>query len=143
MSFYSLLSNDTPLLTSGIDPHTGNARAVAILNQVSQNQRFPYVRVTLSDEIPLSEETHGEPQAGEVHHDTLFLAIDVFSDHEPEVWSITARLKDLLRHAKLSGSGFVGYTWLDSVDYFTDNQSDPNKIIRRASMRVRVHALKT
>ena len=133
---YSLLNGDSTLKnSSGINPLTGAARALTIHNQVTQNQAVPYVRITLTDLVPMDDEPFNYGYVPTAK--SIFLLVDAFSDYEPEVFNISARLQALLGHYEITTTTYHGSTWLQSVDYFTDNTSDVDRVYRRASLRVR------
>jgi hypothetical protein len=66
----------------------------------------------------------------------LGLLIDVFSDYEPESYAIAAQVKAALQHTEVTTTNYHGSTWLKSIDYFVDNTSNPDRVIRRASIRI-------
>ena len=133
---YSLLNGDSTLKNStGINPLTGAARALTIHNQVVQNQAVPYVRITLTDSVPIDSEPFGYGYVPTAK--SIFLLVDAFSDWEPECFAISARLQTLLGHYEITTATYHGSTWIQSVTYFTDNTSDTEHIYRRASLRVR------
>ena len=132
---YSVLTGDDTLMNdSGIDPETGLAREIQVYGQPTESAQLPYVRITLTDALPLDEEGFQitTPVAG-----IIGLLVNVFSDWEPEVRSIAARLRYLLGEHAVSTTGFKGWTRLESTDYYDDNLSDPDHVIRSAALRVR------
>ena len=133
---YSLLSTDAQLLNSGINPQTGASRTVAIYNQVTPNAVMPYVRITLTDAITLTDETfdYASPTV-----QTISLAVDTFSDYEKECFTIADRLEVLLNNVPFTSAHYQGYTWHRGSTFFADNQTTPDKVIRRGNMRMRAN----
>lgn len=135
---FALLNGDTILKTqSGINPANGSARNVAVFNQAPDNTPVPYVRIALTDTLLLDAEPmdyQTQPQAK-----TISLLVTAFSDYEPEVFGISARLQTLLRHQEITTANYHGSTWLTSVDYYTDNITDPDHLYRVAAVRVRAN----
>lgn len=133
---YSTLNGDTELkTTTGINPTNGAARAVSVYNQPPQDAPLPFVRFSLSDTLPVAEPTFD--LTTQPVQKSVFLTIGCFSDYEPEVLAISARVQALTQHAAIVTQHFQGWSWLQSVDYLEDNQSDPDRIIQHASIRVR------
>jgi hypothetical protein len=134
---YGALSEDATLLSSGINPQTGASRSVRVVGQAAQADPLPFVRVTLTDSALL------EPDAVPHDYDTqptaerVMLLVNVFSDFEPEVRKIAHRVQELLRHRQVVTAGYRGFTWLDSCVFYTDNQSDPDRVLRVSAIRVR------
>jgi len=130
-----VLNGDTELKTqTGLNPASGAARAVAIYNRVAPDAAVPYVRFHLTDSLPIDDEPFDVDSAPEAHQ--IGVMVNVFSDYEPEVLKIAARCRDLLKHSAITTANFNGSSWLGPIDYFTDNLSEPDRVFRRASMRV-------
>lgn len=133
---YSTLNNDTELKTlTGINPATGTARAVAVYNHPPQDAPLPFVRYSVSDTLPVADATFDI--ATQPVQKSVFVTIGCFSEYEPEMLAISARVQALTQHAAITTTNFNGWSWLQSVDYLEDNQSDPDRIIQHASLRVR------
>ena len=134
-AIWSTLNGDTELKTStGINPGTGAARAVAIYNQPVENAPVPYVRFTIDS----TRNVEGEPfeYSYTPSAKAVGFMLDVFSDYEPEVLAISTRLQALLQHKEITTTHFHGSTWLTNVVYFVDNLSNPDRLYRRANLRL-------
>jgi hypothetical protein len=134
---WGVMNGDTTLKNSGIHPDTGAARSVAIYREPRPDAPLPYVRFNVTDTMPLDEEPFGYtfvPTA-----ETLFLMLSVFSPTETECYSITGRLKELFKHRQVVTTTYTGSTWLQSVDYFIEPTSNPDRSIRRSGIRIRVN----
>jgi hypothetical protein len=134
----SALTGDTTLLASGINPASGASRAVAIYGQPEPEAAFPYVRMQLSDTLPLEGE-QAEPHGfvNPPYAEELYLMLSVFSEYEPETRKIAARLKYLLNGYQIVTANYQGWTWINSCVYFAENVVDPDRVVRRANVRVR------
>jgi hypothetical protein len=62
-----------------------------------------------------------------------------YSSSRPNLYKITGRVRELLDEKQLSMSNHYGVTWCETAIYTTDS-STPNRIIRQASIRVKVDA---
>lgn len=133
---YSLLSVNADLLASGINPVSGSGRTVAVFNQVAQNAPVPYVRITLTDTVPLQDEPYSyvAPTAR-----TLSMLVDVFSDYEKEVFNIASCLESVLENHQFTTTHYNGSVWPTGTTFFTDNTTNPDRVLRRASMRLRAN----
>ncbi len=119
---------------TGINPSTGNSRTVAIFNQVKQDAFVPYLRCTLTDTLNLDTEPYSYsfvPTAKTIH-----VMVDSFSDYEPESFSLAAQIQAALQHQEITTTNYHGSTWLTASDYFVDNITNPDRIVRRASIRI-------
>lgn len=134
-AIYTLLSEDTVLTDdSGIHPETEAARAVAVYKQVQEKAPLPYVRITLTDGLALDEQPFDFSQAaGRV----LNLTVNVFSDWEPEVRNVAARMIVLLQNYQITTDGFRGWSWWEAIDFYTDDQTDPDRPVYAAAIRLR------
>jgi hypothetical protein len=128
--------NETELKTqTGINPATGAARAVGVYNMPPQDAAMPFVRFSISDTIPLSSESYdieSQPTAK-----TIFVTVDCFSEYEPELLTMSARVQALLQHAAIVTLHFTGSSWFTAADYLVENETDPDRVIRHAALRMR------
>lgn len=131
----TLLQADTELTTQGgINPATGAPRAVKIYNQPVPNAKVPYVRLSLTDLLPLTPETHN---VGTLDSYSIFILVDVFSEYEPEVWKIVGLIKGLIGDAELTTADYHGFIRFENGQFFVDNITVPDFVFRRASLRFR------
>lgn len=134
---FGVLSADATLLASGINPQTGAGRSVRVVGQGAQADALPIVRVTLTDSQLLEPEAIPHDYSTQPTAERVMLLVNVFSDFEPETRKIADRVKYLLRHKQVNVSGAVGFTWLDSATFYTDNVSFPDRVLRVCAIRVR------
>jgi hypothetical protein len=135
---FAVLNDDTELTTqTGIDKSSGDPRPVTIYNEVTQDAQVPYVRVTLTDTRAIEDEPFGYDFVPTANAGMLL--VDVFSDFETEMFNIAARLKVLLQHKEITTAHYHGSTWFKSADFFVDNTTNPDRVLRRASIRVQAN----
>lgn len=135
-AIYSALSGDATLLASGIDPATGTARSLTgVYNKPAEDAVTPYVRITLTDSIPLNTEAYGFTD--QPTERTISLLVNAISEYEPETLSIANRLQELLRNRQVATANFSGGTWVTDCAFYIDNQSFPNRLYNIAALRVR------
>jgi hypothetical protein len=118
----------------GIDQATQNPIAIGVYNDVVQDPALPYVRIGYTDTLNIADEPFDyttQPTAKSMH-----FMLDVFSDYTPSTLSIGSQLQTLLQHVEITTANFHGSTWLKSCDYFTDNTTNPARVLRRASLRI-------
>jgi hypothetical protein len=138
---YNRLSTDSELTTqSGINPETGAARAVAIYNTVVPNALKPYVRLDFTDTLPLDDEPHNADYVPSAL--TVFVQVQIFSTHDPELLNIASRVRALVGHAEVTTANYHGSTWIESSVMFNDDTTK-TPIVRRNSLRLRVRLFKT
>lgn len=131
----SLLNGDTELTTeTGIDPQTGAARSVSIVNTVNPDQPVPYIRVFLSDSLPLQDEPF---QYTVIQAQTVSLSINVFSDYELETIKVTERVRALTENTPLSTANFTGSMWNRGITIQTQDTTNPTKVYYVAFLRLR------
>jgi len=134
-AIYDLLSADTTLTAgSGINPDDESARAIPVYKHVLPNAPTPYVRISLTDGLALEEQPFDFSQATSR---VVNLTVNVFSDWEPEVRNVAARVLALLQNYEITTDNFRGWSWWVATDFYDDNQSDPDRIIRAAALRLR------
>jgi hypothetical protein len=121
---------------TGLDQATGQSVAVAVYNQVSQDAPVPYIRVGVTDTVNLEDEPFGTEFTPTAK--TLHLMIDVFTEYEPSTLVIAAKVQALLQHITVTTDHFHGSTWLNSCDYFIENTGSPDRVLRRASIRIQI-----
>jgi hypothetical protein len=135
---FSILNADTELKTgTATSPTTGAARTLVIYNQPVPTAAVPYVRISLTDSRNIVDETYDlttQPTAKNIN-----LLVDVFDEYEPSCYAISDRLEALLQHAAINTTHFNGSSWLTGTTYFTENETDPDRVYRRASLRVRIN----
>ncbi len=135
---YSILNSDTELKTgTATNPTTGTVRSLAIYNQPVPNASVPYIRITLTDTRNIADETYDlttQPTTKNVN-----MLVDIFDEYEPSCYGISSRLQVLLEHAAINTTNFNGSSWLTSTTYFTENQSDPDRVYSRGSLRLRIN----
>ena len=110
--------------------------AIGVYSQPIENAALPYVRVGFTDTLNIGDEPMNYdyvPTAKTIH-----LMLDVFSDYNNVIstLSIGSQLQTLLQHTEVTTTHLHGNTWLKSVDYFTDNETNPDRALSRASLRI-------
>ena len=117
----------------GVDPADGSARSVLITSEVTPNQPYPYVRLTVTDSSNMEEEPFDYtfvPTAVKI-----MFNIDVFSDNMEEQYSLADQVRVLLQHHEITTDSYHGNSWFNSDKLFEDNITDPDRVEYRASAR--------
>ena len=130
----SLFTTISTAGVTGTDPATGSSRAVTFYNMPVPDAAYPYVRITITDTTNIETEPMNFGFVPTVK--SIMVMVDSFSDYEPESFSIGSQLQTLVQHLQLNTTNFNGNTWLKSVTYFDDNMTTPDRVERRATLRV-------